>query len=96
MQTLTIPLPDETAAQIDRLPDNERRAFLEKMQNFAAASLSGADEESEEENFPPLPPLLSESLTDALRAGFADADAGRVTSGEAFFAEMRRHAAANK
>ena len=57
MQTLTIPLPDETAAQIDRLPDNERRAFLEKMQNFAAASLSGADEESEEEKLPSASPL---------------------------------------
>lgn len=65
------------------------------------AELIAADEENDaddvEANLPddiylthPLPPLLTEPLGEALRAGFADIDAGRVTDGETFLARLRQ------
>ena len=105
MQTLTfsVNVPDELVHRFRTLPDSDRRAFLETMNAFAVATLAENNENDENEeadaDFPadiylthPLPPLLREPLGDALRAGFADIDAGRVTDGETFFAELRDYA----
>ena len=96
--TLTINVPDDVASRFHALP-------ADTINRFAVAALPGlldvldAAEAEADDDLPadiylthPLPPLLREPLGDALRAGFADLDAGRVTDGETFFAELREYA----
>ena len=100
---LTIDVPDGVADQFHTLPEDDRRDFLAKVNAFAVATLRGEAEadysahlnEREIANLyqtHPLPPLLSGTLVDDLRAGYADIDAGRVVTGEAVLARLRQRA----
>jgi predicted transcriptional regulator len=88
MTTITLNLPDDLAATLAAMPDDERN-------HFAIAALSAAIEQNEEaewtlEELAALAgPLTPEDLASIAR-GLAEADAGMGRPADEFFAELRQ------
>jgi predicted transcriptional regulator len=79
--TLTIELPEDLAAQLASLPEEERNRYA-----VAALREKLAEDAADEAD---LPPLTAEDLS-AIGRGIADSDAGRVKEGAAVFAKLRQ------
>lgn len=76
MPAITFNVPEPLAAQIAAIPETERDAWVTEVLQDAL------DDEL------PAPPLTEAELKD-MAGAFADMDAGRVISGETFFATLR-------
>ncbi len=96
---VTLDLPSHLAGRVEADARAQNRPIVDLLLDAVADRWENGSIEGEDEvGFPnnvyerfPLPPLLREPLSEALRAGFADSDAGRVTEGEAALAELRRY-----
>ena len=90
MTTITLTLPDDLAATLSALPEDER-------DNYAVAALRAGIEalaedtepETQEELAALAGPLTPEDIA-ALGRSFADADAGRMVDAETVFANLRK------
>jgi len=87
MTAITLYLPDDLAARLAALPDEQVNAYAVA----ALSDLAAADEKADEEA------VVAEELTPedlaAIGRGLAALDAGQVTPGPVAFAELRAHLA---
>jgi predicted transcriptional regulator len=83
--TLTIEVPEALAARLAPLPESERQRYAIAWMQAGADAEDETDPDLSAEDFP----LTPEDIA-AIRAGIADAEAGRILDGETVLADLRR------
>ena len=87
MTAITLHLPDDLAARLAALPDEQVNAYAVA----ALSDLAAADEKADEEGI--VADELSPEDLAAIGAGLADMDAGRARPAAEVFAELDAHLA---
>jgi hypothetical protein len=88
MTTITLTIPDDLAATLEAVPENERNHFaVALMRDGLTYREEEQYEETQEELAALAGPLTPEDL-EAIGQGFAEADAGLGRPGDEFFDEL--------
>ena len=87
--TILLNLPEELAAEFRRIPEPERSQYALALLRAGKQAENQFDQRNTLSSEKVLP-TSADDLT-AIGRGLADADAGRVTDGPVFFAEMMQH-----